>query len=106
MKFSPNLALETASVLDPVEDGHWLPGASVGSVRVELVERTTFQPASALGGAELASVRLSVARAHRSSLLRAGRFLQVRGRTYRIESVIEERDGAQRYHSMTLKEVQ
>lgn len=95
-----------AAVLEPVEDGHWTAGAQIGTLRVELVERTTFAAAVAGGSAELASARLSLARCHRSSLAQAGRFLRARGRTFRIENVVEERDGLLRYQTLTLKEVQ
>lgn len=106
MKASPNLMIETAQVYAPTEDGHWLPGAALGTLRVELVERTALAGASAGAGAELSAARLTVARCHRSSLPQAGRFLFVRGRYYRIEMVVEERDGYLRYQSMTLKETQ
>lgn len=106
MRFSPNQTTEFAEVLDAQEDAHWSAGQVIGSVRVELIDRNVVAQAFVSGAGELASVRLLFARCHRSSLIRPGRFLSARGRTYRIESVAEERDGLLRYQSMTLKEVQ
>lgn len=99
---------ETAVVYDATPDAHWLPGAALGRLRIELVLRTAAGQGArvASGGAEMTAAIIALARCHRSSLPRAGRYLQVRGQTYRIETVTEERDGYVPYLTLTLRQRQ
>lgn len=106
MRFSFGDATDQATVHDAQQDGHFAPSAkAIGRLRIELIARTSMR-AAGIDGASMAAQTMTIARSHRSSLLQPGRYLRARDRWYRIDQVIEERDGLMRYMTCVLTEVQ